>query len=187
MVIIKIKKTIQEDIDDLSLSGLLREGVIKPSSYDKISRYKYFREYYRKDPISKKFGHAMFVTKDNLDSILGAYGDYLFVYDGSSSVDINKIKRMVWNDWRDDIENNNVSVVLHRGLLNMDRGEFFDSINPEDIVSDAGLWDSYPFVYWFWDRYNYPAVTLDEGAIVFDRNLIDRVDGDMDDIEDYLI
>lgn len=180
-----IKGSIHEDFEDLSSErflnkhNILNERVLVDSSRFDPSKYKFFREYYTKRPMGRKLGYAMFVRLKNFEDVLDTYGDYHFLYDGKNSIRINKIMRKVWDEWRDEIENNTMQFMVDH-LEGMNENEFYSEIDPDDIVDSAGLWDINGFVAWFWDKYEYPAIELSDGAIVFDRKLIDIIPVDKD-------
>ena len=184
----RVNRTIQEDLD---IIGVLAERVlVDPKKFDP-KRYGFFREYHSNEPIGRRIGYAMFVRMKDFESVLDAYGDYHFLYDGRMSVNVDRIVSTVWNDWRADIEDGSMPFILSHSIEAISKDEFYDMINPEDIVDSAGLWDIYEFVKWFWDKYEYPAVEIENGAIVFDRKLIDMISVDKDEefldkISDYI-
>lgn len=130
-----------------------------------------------RNPMSD-WGHAMFVEGNEINDVGSNYGDNLWVYGGKKSVDISRISKQVWQDWRHDIENEEMGYILGRSIENMNKGMFLDWINPNDIVNDAGAWDNREFISWFWDSYEYPAVITYNGAIVFDHKLIRKPTND---------
>jgi hypothetical protein len=133
----------------------------------------YVRFTHGPNPISD-YGHAMFVEMEKLDRVSsGTYGDYGWQYDGQDGVEIDDIQNDVWKQWKKDIETERMPYVLSSNVEALTKEEFFDELDPDNIVSSAGLWDVQEFVSWFWDRFEEPAVLLWDGAIVYDPELIE--------------
>ena len=130
----------------------------------------YYRYSNSENPMSD-WGHAMFV--DNEDSS-STYGCYLFLYNGSESVNIEDLKDVITNAWNKSADN----FTLPFGYENIDAEDIFNAFNPEDIVMSADGWDNGDLLTWFCEfvaiANDIKAIITNDGAIVFDSELIKR-------------
>lgn len=105
--------------------------------------------------------------QDNSIEHCSGYGKNLFTYDGYQGIQIEDMKNKfeeIWEEYKECTPDY---------MQNLTSEEFFQCFDPEDIVDDAGAWDSSDFRMFFSD-YIYsgePAILLTDGAIVFDESL----------------
>lgn len=127
----------------------------------------YYRYSNSENPMSD-WGHAMFVDDEFASE---NYGDILYTYDGTDSVDIEDLHDIFISEWNKGI--------IPSGFDEFDAEEIFNEFNPEDIVMSAGAWDNSELVTWFGDfilfKHDIRAILTNDGAIVFDPTLIKRV------------
>lgn len=127
--------------------------------------YRYADEY---NKINEMTGFGMFAKNER--RVSNCYGENKYVYDGKNSVNIEKLKDRFIEAWE---ECSDCAPDYMQGLTGE---EFFDCFNPDDIVEDAGAWDNDDFRRFFIEHiYNdEAAIILNDGAIVFDENLIEE-------------
>lgn len=126
----------------------------------------YYRYADENNKINGMTGFGMFT--ENEDRVSGCYGSKRYTYDGADGVNIDDLKdRFIraWDECKDCAPDY---------MQELTGEEFFESFNPEDIVDDAGAWDNDDFRRFFNDFIydDESAIILDNGAIVFDENLI---------------
>ena len=101
------------------------------------------------------------------------YGDILYTYDGSDSVDIEDLHDIIVDEWIKTVD----KCLEPIGFEEIDAEDIYNEFNPEDIVMSAGAWDS-ELVTWFCDfvlaKHDIKAVITNDGAVVFDPDLIKR-------------
>ena len=118
------------------------------------------------------WGHAMFAESRELTE---GYGEYEFIYEGISSVDINDLSKEITDAWNRTKE----SCVEPLGFEEVDSEEIMKLFNPDNICNSAGAWDCYELLSWFCEQIAIPmgirAVTTCDGAVVFDESLIKYV------------
>lgn len=127
--------------------------------------YRYADEY---NKINEMTGFAMFASDEG--RVSGCYGSNKYTYDGRNAVNITEMHDRFCDVWENCKDN------APEYMQELTPEEFFQAFNPEDIVDDAGAWDNDDFRRIFGD-YIYedePAIILDNGAIVFDENLIEE-------------
>ncbi len=116
------------------------------------------------------WGHAMFA--EDRDSVCDCYGENEYLYDGSNSTNIEDLKDAIISTWKEDAEMG----LLPIGYDDVSAEDIYDCFNPDDIVASAGAWDDGDVLTWFWERVgermDISAIITNDGAIVFDRDLI---------------
>lgn len=131
----------------------------------------YYRYSNSENPMSD-WGHAMFVDNEYASE---NYGDILYAYDGSNSVDIEDLHDIIVDEWAKTVE----KCLEPIGFEETDAEDIYNEFNPDDIVMSAGAWDSSELVNWFGEtiiaKHDIKAVITNDGAIVFDPSLIKRV------------
>lgn len=126
----------------------------------------YYRYADKNNKINEMTGFGMFA--ENEGCVSGCYGDTKYTYDGTDAVNINDLKdRFIeaWDDCKD---------CAPEYMQDLTGDEFFQCFNPQDIVDDAEAWDN-PDFRRFFAEFIYDdekAIILENGAIVFDENLI---------------
>ena len=129
----------------------------------------YYRYSNSENPMSD-WGHAMFVDDEFASE---NYGDILYTYDGSDSVDIEDLHDIIVDEWAKIVD----KCLEPIGFEEIDAEDIYNEFNPEDIVMSAGAWDS-ELVTWFCDsilaKHDIKAVITNDGAVVFDPTLIKR-------------
>lgn len=126
----------------------------------------FYRYTHSDNKINNMTGFAMFCKNEN--RVCGGYGPVRYTYDGIGGVDIYDLREkfmQAWNECKDYAPDY---------MQEMTPDEFFESFNPDDIVDAAGAWDNSDFRMFFNDFIydGESAILLDDGAIVFDENLI---------------
>lgn len=126
----------------------------------------YYRYADAENAINDYAGFGMFAANEN--RVSDCYGDHRFLYDGTDGISIYDLREKIMNAWEDYRD------CAPDYMQDMTAEEFFNSFNPEDIVNDAEAWDNGDFRQFFSDFiYDFEsAIILDDGAIVFDENLI---------------
>lgn len=130
----------------------------------------YYRYSNNENPMSD-FGHAMFVSNAESTSF---YGKICYTFDGAKSVKIDDLKSEIVSAWVSAKRN----LLLPEYELSIKLKDLLNSFNPADIVNSAEAWDNGDLVQWIYEQVLEPnkifAVTTQDGAIVFDKNLIKK-------------
>lgn len=126
------------------------------------------------------WGHAMLSNdRDRVEH----YGKTCYIYDGANATHISTLYDLIVAAWQNDCENGFTGDFGGQCDENywssIDADEIYNSFNPNDIVDSAEAWDS-ELVMWIWNRIlepnNIDAVITQDGAIVFDANLLVKED-----------
>lgn len=137
----------------------------------------YYRGTSSSNPMSD-WGHAMFV-----DSYENSYNglDHKWVFDGSQATSISDLKEKIiiaWNQYKENGYYNSFTSDDNDYYVTLSAEEVYNSFNPNDIVNSAEGYDS-SLVAWLWEMILEPnniyAVTTNDGAVVFDENLINAL------------
>lgn len=126
----------------------------------------YYRYAHSNNKINDMTGFAMFTKNES--RVSSGYGPIRYTYDGTNGISIHDLHDRFIQAWED------CSDCAADYMQGMTSEEFFETFNPADIVDDAGAWDNSDFRRFF-SEYIYDdesAILLDDGAIVFDKNLI---------------
>lgn len=125
------------------------------------------------------WGHAMFA--DNYDNAY-TLRDYAWSFDGSLATPIEDLKDQITAAWNEYLSNgyfNGFTTEDNEYYLTLSADEVYDCFNPADIVDSAGAYDSV-LVCWLCEAVLMPndiyAITTNDGAVVFDENLINRME-----------
>ena len=125
-----------------------------------------------------KIGFAMFVTAEK-ERTIDHYGDFRFRYNGENSVKVEDLP--IGLKWAGDVADdfNNCNTFMDDYEKSMAADDVAAGFNPSDIVDSAGCWDNPALTAWLWDRVLEPmgvvAVLTDDGAVVFDEDLISKI------------
>lgn len=163
------------------------------------SKYNNGKPYYRytsnpDNPMSQ-WGHAMFADEKDKVSEHHSYGHNAWTFspeNGDSRVanieDLKEKTRVAWKKTADFYNENGWYQSVGGGEdlkdfleMNLEFDEVFSYLNPEDIVNTAEGWDG-DLGIWFYHAVAEPndigAIITEDGAIVWDRNMIIRTRGD---------
>lgn len=152
-------------------------AAMSPADSETVYSYRYTN----KDSPMSDYGHAMFVDDEYSSEGYGRDGDYLYKVDQSRLTDISTLQEEIAEKLQEQYDNG----MLPREIEEiMDSGasaeQLAEEFNPEDIVMSAGAWDNGDLVQWFWDNIADPndiyGIKTNDGAIVYDENMIERED-----------
>lgn len=132
------------------------------------------------DAVSNYTGYAMFA--DRPDRIYGAYGEDLYTVNHSDLENIDNLKENIEKAWNETVENGMLPSSLEY-LEEMDGKEIAESFDPKDIVDSADAWDNQDLTTWAFDYGIFddiPGVKTQDGAIVWDPEIITEADIDAD-------
>ncbi|SPF51149.1 hypothetical protein SBF1_50033 [Candidatus Desulfosporosinus infrequens] len=136
--------------------------------------------------VMSNWGHAMFAA--NRDAVEN-YGSKEFIFKSSrdNSKTIKSLKSLIIKTWKYDQKNgftgdfgNGCTDDYYYNVKDnaVDAISIYNSFDPSSVVESADAWDS-ELYQWFWERIAEPngimAVTTQDGAIVFDADLIKEV------------
>ncbi|MCK9479866.1 MAG: hypothetical protein M0R40_10280, partial [Firmicutes bacterium] len=168
------------------VEGLQAEAAPKPEVQTKeaiLKQYEtkgYNRYYDSKRGVMSRSGYAMF-AEGNLYNRGSMFGDRIALYDGKQSIKAEDLKPKIIDAWESyknsDAWENDLD--LHY-LKDISAQEIADSFNPKDIINSAEAYDNEAVVAWLWEYVLEPndiyAITTNDGAIVFDEDLITHKD-----------
>jgi len=137
------------------------------------------------NPMSN-WGHAMFSTNRSKVENYGK-NEFTFKSTKDNRRTIKSLKALIIKTWKYD-QQNGFTGDFGNGCTDdyyynveendVDALSIYNSFDPSDIVDSANAWDS-DLYQWFWERIAEPngimAVTTQDGAIVFDVELIKEV------------
>lgn len=135
-----------------------------------------YHRYTNSDTPMSDWGHAMFVDDQSSEH----YGSnhYTFTPDAKAK-EISSIEDLITTAWSQCKENDDFGELNDGYYQSLSASEVFESFNPSDIVNSAAGWDCELMV-WFWQFVAEPndimSVLTDDGAIVFDQDLINKED-----------
>lgn len=135
----------------------------------------YYRYSNKKTPMSN-WGHAMFVCEERFERVCNGYGSQGYLYNGQDGVQIEDLFERISKEWNEN------DIYRPADFEHMDAEEVYEMFNPLDIVDTAGAWDDGSLTQWIYERVLEPiqirAVITEDGAIVFDEELISRLEGE---------
>lgn len=133
-----------------------------------------YHRYTNSNSPMSEWGHAMFSARPE-----PVYGRNHYTHDGRGAVCIEELEQIVKNAWLASQESGDWGEMYDEYYQSLSAGEVFDSLNPQDIVSSAEGWDC-DLMVWFWQFVAEPngitAVLTNDGAIVWDPDLIDKAE-----------
>ncbi len=139
----------------------------------------YYRFTNSENPMSD-WGHAMMC--DTEDSVQ-MYGENEYIYDGANATRIEDLKDEIIAKWNECLEDeffgNDVPYTAEEWFKTLSADEVFSALNPSDIVMSAEGYDC-ELVCWLWENVLEPkeiyAVLTEDGAVVFDDELLQKVE-----------
>ena len=140
----------------------------------------YYRRNKKSETPDNGTGYMMFVTGRKRDHI-ESYGDIEWVFDGSDTPHIETLRNKIISQWIADQEDNFDSCqrMMPEWEGSIEAETLVSELNPINIVDQAWAWDNQIIVGWLWDRVLEPAgidaVLTDDGAIVFESELVEAV------------
>lgn len=145
-----------------------------------VSPKRYFRYTGQSGKPMSDWGHAMFADEDGLHKVSGGtYGKNPFFYDGTNGVHIKDLEDAFKQKWS-EAQDLGFTRIGDDSITELSPSQAFELFNPTDIVDSAGAWDNGDLLEWFYENVAEPnnigAVLTDDGAIVFDENLIKPVE-----------
>lgn len=137
-----------------------------------------YRRYDESSPMSRA-GYAMMA--DDPYSV-ETYGEKLVAVRQSELRPISEFQDKIAEAWERDKENGELPYGLEAEHADMSGEEVAAAFDPEDIVMSADAWDNEDMVMWAYENVfdGVPGVKTSDGAIVFDENLLHRIDTDSD-------
>lgn len=137
-----------------------------------------YRRYDESSPMSRA-GYAMMA--DDPYSV-ETYGEKLVAVRQSELRPISEFQDQIAEAWERDKENGALPYGLEAEHADMSGEEVAAAFDPEDIVMSADAWDNEDMVMWAYENVfdGVPGVKTSDGAIVFDENLLHRIDTDSD-------
>ena len=137
-----------------------------------------YRRYDESSPMSRA-GYAMMA--DDAYSV-ETYGEKLVAVRQSELRPISEFQDKIAEAWERDKENEALPYELKFYNSDMSGEEVAAAFDPEDIVMSADAWDNEDMVMWAYEKVfdGVPGVKTRDGAIVFDENLLHRLDTDSD-------
>lgn len=153
---------------------LLKEASADEGYWDDLS----YRRYDESSPMSRA-GYAMMA--DDAYSV-ETYGEKLVAVRQSELRPISEFQDQIAEAWERDKENGMLPYELKKYHADMSGEEVAAAFDPEDIVMSADAWDNEDMVMWAYEKVfdGVPGVKTRDGAIVFDENLLHRLDTDSD-------
>ena len=134
----------------------------------------------RKSPMSD-FGHAMFVDDEYSSEMYGREGAHRYTVDQNHLRDISDFYDEIAQKITEQYENGTLPLEIDsiiEGGTSAD--DIARSFNPDDIVMSADAWDNGDLTQWFYENIAEPndiyGFKTNDGAIVFDENMIARED-----------
>lgn len=166
--------TIAQQAEKSKKKFSLKEASADKGYWDDLS----YRRYDESSPMSRA-GYAMMA--DDAYSV-ETYGEKLVAVRQSELRPISEFQDKIAEAWERDKENGALPYELE--FYNSDRSgeEVAAAFDPEDIVMSADAWDNEDMVMWAYEKVfdGVPGVKTRDGAIVFDENLLHRLDTDSD-------
>nr|DAH71849.1 MAG TPA: Large polyvalent protein associated domain 23 [Caudoviricetes sp.] len=152
----------------------LKEASADEGYWDDLS----YRRYDESSPMSRA-GYAMMA--DDAYSV-ETYGEKLVAVRQSELRPISEFQDQIAEAWERDKENGMLPAELEKYHADMSGEEVAAEFDPEDIVMSADAWDNEDMVMWAYEKVfdGVPGVKTRDGAIVFDENLLHRLDTDSD-------
>nr|DAO42067.1 MAG TPA: peptidase [Caudoviricetes sp.] len=152
-------------------------AAMSPADPETVYSYRYTN----KDSPMSDYGHAMFVDDEYSSDGYGREGDYRYKVDQSRLTDISTLQEEIAEKLQEQYDNGmlprEIEEIMDSGVSAEQLAEEF---NPDDIVMSAGAWDNGDLVQWFWDNIADPndiyGIKTNDGAIVYDENMIERED-----------
>jgi len=184
------KKALKERIADGKQKGETIRYSTDDGSFDsktaKYSKYgidwknAYDRWTNAKTPMSD-YGHAMFAKSYSSDGAVNRgskFGDTLYIYYGKGSIGFSELKKEIKNIWNEYWDENDIKISNLDYLKDYSPDQIIETFNPKNIVDDAEAYDNPEMLAWLWDNVLEPndinAVITNDGAVVFDRDLIEK-------------
>ena len=140
-----------------------------------------YHRYTNSNTPMSSWGHAMFVDNNQSSD---HYGDnhYTFASD-VNTVTIASLEGLITTTWTKCQEDEDFGDLIDEYYQSLSASEVFDGFNPSDIVNSAAGWDCELMV-WFWQFIAEPngimSIITEDGAIVFDADLINKEDNQDD-------
>lgn len=134
----------------------------------------------RESPMSD-FGHAMFVDNEYSSEMYGREGANRYIVDQNNLRDISDFYDEIAEKISEQYENGTLPLEIDRIIENgTSADDIAHSFNPDDIVMSADAWDNGDLTQWFYENIAEPndvyGFKTNDGAIVFDENMIARED-----------
>ncbi len=160
---------------------------LKTAKYSKYGigwRHAYDRWAGSSSPMSRA-GYAMFAESSTHDRVVGRgskFGNTLYIYYGKDAVHVDDIRKNIIKAWNEDVETDDIPSGMQTAIMDgITAEDIADSFNPVDIVESADSFDDEEMTSWLYNRVLEPsgieAVITNDGAIVFNKDLIERTDG----------
>lgn len=136
-------------------------------------------------PMSE-WGHAMFADEaygnwNRVDQLAANGSDSVYSVEIEKLTPIDDVRQMIIDAWNADKENDFADYyeIMPEALTELDAEEIADQFDPADIIDSAGAYDDSDLLMWGYQRVfepnNIGGVKTNDGAVVFDEDLIDRV------------
>lgn len=155
------------------------QQVSTPESAQENTAFSY-RYTNRESPMSD-FGHAMFADDEYSSEMYGREGTYRYTVDQNNLRDISDFYGEIAQKITEQYENGTLPLEIDsiiEGGTSAD--DIARSFNPDDIVMSADAWDNGDLTQWFYENIAEPndiyGFKTNDGAIVFDENMIARED-----------
>ena len=134
----------------------------------------------RESPMSD-FGHAMFVDNEYSSEMYGREGANRYIVDQNNLRDISDFYDEIAEKISEQYENGTLPLEIDSIIESgTSADDIARSFNPDDIVMSADAWDNGDLTQWFYENIAEPndvyGFKTNDGAIVFDENMIARED-----------
>lgn len=152
-------------------------AAMSPADSETVYSYRYTN----KDSPMSDYGHAMFVDDEYSSDGYGREGDYRYKVDQSRLTDISTLQEEIAEKLQEQYDNGMLPREIEEIMdFGVSAEQLAEEFNPDDIVMSAGAWDNGDLVQWFWDNIADPndiyGIKTNDGAIVYDENMIERED-----------
>jgi hypothetical protein len=132
------------------------------------------------------WGHAMFTDDSNRayfpDTIDNLKQNNIHAYfvNRQDLTEFSDIENILYDTWCEDIQDGTIyNYDLSEAQVSITKDELFELFNPTDIVDEALAYDSREFLDWFVDRFidvhNISGIKTNDGAVVFDADIIHEI------------